>query len=117
MGLDRDAILAVAKPRIEKVSLPEWGGEVFVREMTALDRDRFDSQLAESMDMRRAMAFVLCVCDESGKPLFSDKDLQAVLAMPSGPVNRCCDVVWRLSSMFGRGADDVAKNSEGQGDG
>lgn len=114
MSLSRDAILAAAKPRIEKVPVPEWGGELFVREMTALDRDRFDSQLAENMDLRRAKAFLLCACDENGKALFSDHDIQAVMAMPSGPIDRCCDVIWRLSSMFGRG-EDVQKNSEGQG--
>lgn len=112
MGLSRDTILTVAKPRIEKVEMPEWGGDVYVREMSALERDQFDMHLAEDMNVRRARGFITCVCDEQGTPLFSERDLSAVQAMPSGPVDRCCEVIWRLSRMFGKG-EDSEKNSCG----
>ena len=45
MALDRDAILAqpVVLPR-ELVDVPEWGGDVWVRMLTASERDQLEME-------------------------------------------------------------------------
>ena len=59
--------------RVEEVSLPELGGSVYVRHLTALEKDRLDDALTDEKgkpvaDNVRAKVFAACACDADGKP-------------------------------------------------
>ena len=43
MGLSRDEILGKRRGKVEEIKVPEWGGTVFVREITASERDAFEA--------------------------------------------------------------------------
>lgn len=69
-------------PRRE-VRVPELGGSVHVRTMTAGERDRFElsTHQADRADIR-ARVVAYSACDESGALLFSEADVPALAALP-----------------------------------
>ncbi len=96
--LDRTSILAVDDLRIEPLAIPEWGGEVHVRTLTAGERDRFEQWTHEDkFDRFRAKLAVLCVCDEKGHRIFTDDDVDAVAGKSTKPLDRITDVAFRLN--------------------
>lgn len=80
--LTREQILAQAKRgrQMEKVPVPEWGGDVNVRELLGRERDEFEISLS-TMDKRgkvtpkvdnvRAKLLAWTICDDDGAPLFN----------------------------------------------
>ena len=116
--LSRDAILGADDFEYESVNLPEWGGEVRVRAMTAQQRARWEGQMAEIHQSNKGFEkfgqaaiqiVVWCVVDEDGKPVFTDKDVAALGRKSSAPISRIREVVMRLSKM---GPDDVEAAEE-----
>ena len=117
--LSKEAILAADDLPREIVSVPEWGGQVYVRTMTGTDRDAFEASLitrdsnTSSNDQRmhnvRARLVSLTLCDESGSRLFSDGDITALGGKSAKALDRVFAVSQRLN---GIGADqvDAAKN-------
>ncbi len=77
--LTKEHILAISDVKIEKVEVPEWGGHVYVRSMTASHRDEFESEQLKhpNVDIRARMA-VYCLCDEAGNLLFTPTDIKVL---------------------------------------
>ena len=104
MSLSRDAIVGAAKLRIVSVAVPEWGGTVNLREMTAGQRDQFDAlQLATDEATRfqdiRARLLVNSICDDAGNLLFTPFDVPTVTGFPAGVVNRLWEECLELNGM------------------
>ncbi len=107
--LTRDQILQANDLPRERVDVPEWGGVVYVRTMTAQERDDFEqSTLGEdgrpSMGNIRARLAVCTVVDEDGNRLFEDGDAEALGRKSASAVNRIFEVAQRLNRLR---ADDV----------
>jgi hypothetical protein len=89
--LTKDQIKAANDRKIVPVECPEWGGQVFVRNLTAAERDKVEHQypaLAKSVLQRpeiRARLAVLVTCDEAGNSIFAEDDV-AWLSQKSGLV-------------------------------
>jgi hypothetical protein len=74
--LSKDAILSI-KPKIQKLAIPEWGGEVYIRALSGADRDAFEEcivseQQKAEVEKRtffpraiRARFAIYAVCDEN----------------------------------------------------
>ncbi len=116
--LSKEAILA-AELAFEDVAVPEWGGTVRVREMTAAEREQFaqtyarrDKAAEEGREFSIQGALVaMCVVDANGARLFSDDEV-AVLALKSGvAIDRIYDVAYKLSKIGSGATDEIAKNS------
>jgi len=106
MALSRDQMLARSTLRIERVSVPEWDGEVCVRELTAGERDRWDAwQIDHTGPERfadlRARLLIMCVCDESGARIFGDDDVQRVSGLPAVVLTRIWNVAVSLAGLAG----------------
>lgn len=104
MALTRAAIMAAAKPRIVSVDVPEWGGSVHLREMTAGQRDQFDAlQLSVAEADRyqdiRARMLVQSLCDADGALLFGSADLATVSGFPASAVTRIWEICLDLNGM------------------
>lgn len=113
MPLDRSAILAVAPslPR-EELTIPEWGGSVFVRCMNGTERDRFESLVIDGKRANfRALLAAFSVCDESGSLLFGEKDVPSLAAQPSTALERILVASLRLSKFSEGDVQELAKNS------
>jgi hypothetical protein len=116
MTLTRDQILAAPDLKTEIVAVPEWGGEVIVRMMTAAERDDFESKLfiGEGDKRRvnqanfRARLCSICLVDDSGDRLFKVEDVDALGRKSAAALERVFEAAQRLNGM-GEKAVDAAK--------
>jgi hypothetical protein len=119
MGFSRDEILGKRRGRVEEVKVPEWGGTVFVREITASERDAFE---ASSLDKKggakmvniRARLAVLTLSDSEGKRLFGDADVAALGELPASAMDRIFEASMRVNRLSKSDVDELEKNSEDQ---
>lgn len=118
--LSRDAILSASDIKTEDVHVPEWGGTVRVKGLTAAQRDVFESQ---ALDMRgksvsvnmagiRALLASMAIVDEGGNPLFSKKDVAALGDKSGAALDRVFEAVTRLSGIGDNDVAELAGNSE-----
>jgi hypothetical protein len=70
--LNKEAILEAGKVKTKTVEIPEWGGEVIIRQLDASEL------LSLTNDVDGSMTAALSVVDESGARVFSDDDLPAL---------------------------------------
>lgn len=117
--ISRDEIRAHSKTVItlprETINVPEWGGEVCVREMTALERDRFErvhlaSKANGDGDSFRARLCVATVCDDQGAPLFKAEDVEWLANGSSVVLDRVSEVALRLNGFTKSDVDELEKN-------
>ena len=122
-SLNRDGILQADDIKIEEVLVPEWGGWVRVRGLTATERDDYeqsivsiDSSGARMTDMAnfRARLVVRCVVDEKGVKLFKPDDAEILGRKSAAAVDRLWAVAQRLSGLSKEDVAELRKNSAGQ---
>jgi hypothetical protein len=104
--LTRDEILGANDLRLERVETPEWGGSgfVFVRGMTARERDEYDASLLvrdqfSLADMRSKLAS-MTICDETGKRTFSKDDVDALAQKSGAAMHRVFKTSQELSGLL-----------------
>jgi len=118
--LTKKDILEIKDIEIERVEVPEWGGDVFVKGMTGLERDTFEASIVQQRgkDARvnmvniRAKLAAQTICDEGGVRLFTDKDIRLLGAKSANALQRVFDVAQRLSGITEGDVDELAENLE-----
>ena len=114
--LSRKAILGANDLPSEKVNVPEWGGEVYVRSMNAMERELYEQSIAigEGDDRKldfghlRTRLLLFTVTDDQGKRLFEEGDVEALASKSARAINRIAEVAQRLNGI-GVEALDAAK--------
>jgi hypothetical protein len=109
-------ILAAAdRPQPVRVQVPEWSGFVYVREMTAGERDRYEKQLIDSRAggpfLPRAWLAVLTICDAEGKRLFADDQAGEIAKRSAAALDRVFDAASALNGLGAGDIEDAEKNS------
>jgi hypothetical protein len=113
MALDRKSILAADDVRKEKIAVPEWGGDVFLRVLTGTDRDRFEESYADQkMKSFRIRFLLLALCDEDGERLFSDDEADILGKKSSVVINRLFEAGWKLNAFTQEAVDALGEDSE-----
>lgn len=125
--LTREDILAADGPQPVRVEVPEWGGAVFVREMTAGERDAYEAAIiaehhkasgnpaadtAARIRRVRARLLVCTVFDEAGARLFTDADIDTLAGKRIRPVQRVYNVAAELNALSDLDVKELAKNSD-----
>lgn len=104
-GLTRDAILSIIDISPKAITIPDdipgWGGQtVYIRPLTRGQQDEYQRRQFGDMKMKQTpgrtnantqqelvsinlyghdtWVFIRGVCDETGKPMFTDKDTEAL---------------------------------------
>lgn len=113
--LSQQNILDAADLPLERVHVPEWGGDVFLRSMDARDRDAFDAALhAQGGDGYpsnfRASVVAATLCDEHGARLFRDDQAELLGRKSATAVTRLFDVAARLNGLT-QGAIEAEKKT------
>lgn len=111
MKLNREALLARSLSRRE-VELPDVG-TVTVRELSAAEVGQYVKlHKADDADELSMLAWIVCraVCDDQGKPLFTDADLDAIKGMGLKTLKAIAEAVAGLSGLTD---DDAAKKKPG----
>lgn len=109
MALSAEQILAASDLETELIDVPEWGGKVYVRGLTAAERDRYDRDLV-SIDRKgntsigrleniRALLAVRCMVNEDGTRVFKDTQARDLGEKSSVAIGRVWAVATRLSGM------------------
>ena len=111
--LTRDQILNASDIKTEVVSVPEWGGDVYVCMMTGYARDVFESQMLDKKTGKKNMRAKLAaatVQDEDGNLLFSEKDIELLGKKSGAALERIFDVALRINRIGPSDVDELAKN-------
>ena len=109
------AILSSTTKKIKKVEVPEWGTPVFMRTMTAGERDAWelawlDKQGKGGVANFRSVFLVKCLCDENGTRLFADNEVEQLAAHDSKVVNRLFEIAREQNGLTSDQVDELAKN-------
>lgn len=124
--LNRKKLLQREKLDITRVDLEE-GEYVFVRQMTARERDNFErSLLTEKKDNKgkttydsnlqdfRAKLAVCTVCDENGELIFEKNDYEELsLNIKAAKLEKIVTVASRLNAITEEDKEALVKNSNG----
>jgi hypothetical protein len=118
MVLSKDEILSASDIKIEKVAVPEWGGEVYVKGMTGAERDKFEASIIEirgstqKANLVNVRAKLACytICDEAGVRLFKEEEIVELAKKSAQALQRIFDVAQRLSGIGAEDVDSLLKN-------
>lgn len=110
--LDRDSILNVVDLKPEVVEVPEWGGSLYIRMLTASERDKFEASCVgtgkkQNLSNIRARLVVLCACDEAGERLFTDGDAEALGRKSAAAVDRVFGACSKLNGFSSQDIEDL----------
>lgn len=118
--LTRDAILDAEDRLFEYVAVPEWGGTVRVRSMTGIERDRFESSIAQirmddhgrarvesRRDNVRALICSMTVVDAEGVNLFTPADVLVLGQKSAAALDRVFAVAQRLSGLTDEDVEEL----------
>jgi hypothetical protein len=120
--LSADQILNAPDIEIDPVDVPEWGGRVYVRSMTSLQREKYlDSMrkvigegakatMQTVLQFGSAKLLALTLCDLNGKLLFNPTDVATIekLAKKSAKASERC--VAKAAKM--NGLDDTGEKEK-----
>lgn len=118
--LSREAIFAAPDAVTETVDVPEWGGAVLVRGISAAQRDAYEMSLVRGKGKNvefnrrnmRTKLVVLAVVDETGRRIFRDADAEALGDKAAAAVDRIYAAAARLAGVSAEDEDELTKNSE-----
>ena len=121
MTLTADQILDANDSTTEIVTVPEWGGDVRVRTLTGKERDSFEASIVNGKTVNmvnvRAKLVARTACDDSGKRLFSDAQIELLGDRSAKALDRVFTVAQRLNGLTQQDVEELAKNSgAGQSD-
>jgi hypothetical protein len=112
MSLTRDQIKAKKQPP-QKVSVPEWEGDVYVRVMSAMERHQWHEDKRETNSQQLDTLLIRCICDEQGNRLFDDSD-EAVAEVGGWDSNiheRIHLAALKVNKLDKEGREEMRKNS------
>lgn len=96
----------------ERVDVPEWGGYVNVRVMTANERDMLEVRFKDNRIGARAyMAAMLC-CNDDGEDLFTNEHIAMLEKKSALALDRIFAVAMRVNGMTDEAVAELEKNSE-----
>lgn len=108
--------------KLEPVDVPEWGARVYVRELSALERDQLDTSFYGEGDDKpelgdyRAKVVAACLCRADGTLYLKPGDpagVKVIAAKSPVPVRRIAEVALRLNRLRKEDADAGKGDSGG----
>jgi len=117
-GLSREQILAAVDMKIEAVEVPEWGGTVYIRNLTGKARERFEKsryrmhgkEVEIIHENTRTSLLAATICDAQGNLLFTAEHLDALGEKSGEILDRLFEASQRLSCMRAEDLQAKAKN-------
>lgn len=115
-ALSAEQILAAEDRELREVEVPEWGGTVYLRTISGVERDRFEAdtfrQDKPNYENLRARYLAITLSNEDGEPLF-DKKQVAKLGHKAAPVlDRLFTEAAKMNAMSRNDVDELLGNSE-----
>jgi len=107
----------------KKITIPEWGVDVYMHTMSARERDEMESiylQLNNMINKKqdtsqmniRANLIVRCAHDEKGEKIFNTNgDIKKLGDKSAAILDRLCDVAEELNAISEKDIEEMEKNS------
>lgn len=119
-ALSRTDIFAVPDILTEWVDVPEWKGGVWVKGLTAAERDAYSDDCMVGKGKNKdwsilgaqAKLVVRSAVDEHGKRIFSNRDAEVLGEKSASAVMRIFNVAARLSGVTEADLEELGGNSE-----
>lgn len=108
--LTREEILRCKDLGLSSVEIPEWGGTVFVRQMTALERLDFARENQDD-DEAGARLVARLVIDEGGQPIFTPEDAPSLMTKNANVITRIVSAILEFNALGRNAVEDAQKNS------
>lgn len=112
--LNKEAILAANDRKTEDLEVPEWGGVVRVSTMTASERDKWETETygdgKPKTEDFRARFVALCLVDENGVRIFSDKEVGELGKKSAAALQRVFAAAQKLNALTADEAEKIEKN-------
>lgn len=107
--LSRDSILSAKDFDFKDVEVPEWGGTVRLRGLSAAERDNFEANLAQTQDLSnlRSRLVVMSLIDEDGARLFKDSEAKELGEKNALVIMKLFEIVRELSGMADEDLQDA----------
>ena len=122
MALTREQILDAQDLQTTSVDIPDWGGSVNVRVMTAHERSRLEMHVNTAnkgrhngrggLEVFREMLTVECVVDDDGNKLFTRDDVSKLSKKSSRALDAVADVAMQINGMKAAEVDELVGKSE-----
>jgi hypothetical protein len=117
--LTREEILSAPDIGTETVDVPEWGGQIHIRTLTGAEYDRWQESILIRRGDRsqvkiqgaRVQLIALCIVDDNGKRIFTDKDIPLLNKKSSAGIARVYDAVCKQSRIGEGEVEELVKNS------
>jgi len=98
-----------------EVSVPEWGGSLYVRTLSGHERDAFEAAQVDAkgeakLQDIRARFVIACACAEDGTPIFSHSDVSWLTQKSSAALSRVFNAASKLNALSESDVEDLAKN-------
>lgn len=116
--LTKDQILSTNDKHREPIPVPEWGGDVLVRRLTAKERDAFEDSMYVTRGKKternlrnfRARLAAECIVDETGAKMFSREEVEALGDKSAVALTRIVKACMRLNGFEDDDVEDLTKN-------
>ena len=118
--LNKQDILQARDVSTEMLDVPEWGGTIYVRSISAAERGLIEEGAARFKESKGkndtfARTFTvkmvsMSVCDENGQRLFEDKDIALLQQKNAAVISRIAEVAQRLSGFSKQDLEELEKN-------
>lgn len=116
----RDEILQSDDLEKEQVHVPEWGVDLWIRSLTAAERDAYENEIVKISDEgeteydpsnMRAKLVARSVVDEDGQRVFRDADVDRLGGKSGKALDRLFSVAQRLTGITDEDMDELVGNS------
>ena len=130
MNLTREQILNKVDIEIKEIPVPEWGGNIFIRQLSRGEQDTYlkrqygDTRLKQDSKARNqeisavniyghdAYLCVCGICNEDGTPVFKHTDVEDLKKKNGMVIGRIAVEIVKFSGMAGDiPVEDEVKNS------
>lgn len=116
--LSADDVLGAQDFTVEPVEVPEWGGQIYVRTLSAAQRDLYEQQFVNMKTGKRigtiknirARLVVLAACNQDGEAMFTEKQIDQVGAKSAAAVDRVFDAAAKLNGLTADDVEELAGN-------
>ena len=103
--------------KLERIEIPEWETEIYVKVMTGAERDRWElstTALLKTPNLAniRASLCAMTICDSKGKRLFTDQQMEALGQKSAVVLDRIFDVARKMNRLNDDDIEELEKNLE-----
>lgn len=114
MPLTKEQILAADDMGLLEVSVPEWGGSVFVRVMSVGERDSYENEWmvnkSKGVDNFRSKFLQRVICDAKGELLFTPDEVDRIAKKSARVVTRLWEAAMKHNALTDNDVEELAKN-------